>query len=294
VSERALLVATAISKSYGRQRVLEDVSLELGAGLLVAITGPNGAGKSTLLGCLAGTIHSPGRVLLDGVPIGARTRGRVAYLAQRIRLPASATVGDVLELFRGLARTDSDRVALPADFLPDANRKVGQLSGGQAQRVALAAVLAGRPDLILLDEPLANLDDSGRDATTQLLAAHAAAGALVLIANPTVTDFLPLLDQVIHVESGKVRFSGATADYLGRLEMSIWVRSNGVVTFGLDDLPGVLGTRARGEWTEVLCHEDDAVGLLQELAARKVPPDHIRVSDRAGRVRASSPGGSSR
>ena len=162
------MVAEGVAKSYGSVDVLRGVELRLSPRTLVAIAGSNGVGKSTLLGCLAGTIHHAGHVTLDGKPVGSATRGRVAYLPQRLRLPAASSGNEVMRLFGAMARGHGQRAEVPEGFLPDMGKPIGQLSGGQAQRVALAAILQGDPDLILLDEPFANLDDDARAQAHQL------------------------------------------------------------------------------------------------------------------------------
>lgn len=197
------LEVRGLGKRYGEHAALVDADLALPGGILVAVVGPNGAGKSTLLGCLAGVLRHEGSANLDGHPIRPG-EGRTAYLPQRLRLPATATVDDVLRLFRSLAGGRPDRIAVPDDFLPDGTRRIGELSGGQAQRVALTAALTGAPDLILLDEPLANLDDDARAAATDLLRAHRSDGAILLVASPATNDILAVADLAVRVERGRL------------------------------------------------------------------------------------------
>jgi ABC-type multidrug transport system ATPase subunit len=270
------MVASRISKSYGAQQVLREVDVSLAAGSLVAVAGSNGVGKSTLLSCLAGTVRHEGTVLLDGRPVGRETRGRIAYLPQRLRLPASSSGREVMKLFGALGG-GGKRVALPEGFLPDLAKPVGQLSGGQAQRVALAAVLQGRPDVLLLDEPFANLDDDARDQAHALCSAHRDAGATVLIASPTALDLLAMIDRVLLIEDGGIAFDGFPARYAGRLEMTIWVRPADVPLDRLRSLDHVLRARPEGDWVALECHEDRAIGLLRDLESLGVPADQVRL-----------------
>lgn len=198
----ARLVARGIGRRYGDRIALADVDLDLPGGVLVAVVGPNGAGKSTLLGALAGILRHDGQASLDGRPIRPGD-GRTAYLPQRLRLPTTATVGDVLGLFRTLAGGVADRVPVPPGFSPDGDRRIGELSGGLAQRVALVGVLMGAPDLVLLDEPMANLDDAARDTAADLLRAHRMAGAIILVASPASADVLASADLAVRIEDGR-------------------------------------------------------------------------------------------
>ena len=270
------VVAEGVAKSYGSVDVLRGVDLRLSPRTLVAIAGSNGVGKSTLLGCLAGTIRHAGQITLDGVPVGSATRGRIAYLPQRLRLPAASSGNEVMRLFGSMARGHERRADVPEGFLPDMGKPIGQLSGGQAQRVALAAMLHGDPDLILLDEPFANLDDDARAQAHQLLQAHRDAGATVLVASPTALDLLAMIDRVLLLEDGVIGFDGAPAGYAGRLEMTVWVRPGDLDTERLAGLDHVLQARTEGEWLALECHEDHVIGLLRDLEAAGVPSDRVR------------------
>jgi ABC-type multidrug transport system ATPase subunit len=290
VAEGARLVAAGVSKSYGRQQVLREVDLSLAPASLVAVAGSNGVGKSTLLSCLAGIVRHEGRILLDGARVGQATRGRIAYLPQRLRLPASSSGAEVLRLFGALAR-GADRVLLPDGFLPDLRKPMGQLSGGQAQRVALAGVLKGQPDVVLLDEPFANLDDEARQQAHELLRAHREAGATVLVASPTALDLLAMIDRVLLIEGGRVTFDGAPARYAGRLEMTLWVRPGEVALERLTVIEHVLRVRSEGGWVALECHEDRAIGILRDLELLGVPADQVRLGGPVAEARLSaSPG----
>jgi ABC-type multidrug transport system ATPase subunit len=285
------VVAEGVGKSYGKQTVLEDLDLALAPRSLVAVAGSNGIGKSTLLSCLAGTIRHRGSVLLDGDVVGKATRGRVAYLPQRLRLPGTSSGHEVMKLFSAFAGPAPDRVDLPPGFLPTLDKPVGQLSGGQAQRVGLAAVLQGGPDLVLLDEPFANLDDEAREQAHQLLQAHRSAGATVLIASPTALDLLAMIDRVLLLEQGGITFDGAPGRYAGRMEMVVWVRSGDVPVERIVAVAHVLRSRVEGEWMALECHEDRAIGLLRDLEELGIPADQVRLGGPVAEARVSaSPG----
>jgi ABC-2 type transport system ATP-binding protein len=285
------VVVRGLGKAYGETRVLDAIDLTLAPRSLVAVAGRNGAGKSTLLACLAGTVRHDGRVSLDGRAVGRGTAGRIAYLPQRLRLPAAATGAEVLRLFAALGPAGEAGVPLPDGFLPDLERPVGQLSGGQAQRVALAAVLQGRPDLVLLDEPFANLDDAAREAAHHLLRAHRDAGATVLVASPTAMDLLAVIDRVLLVEEAGISFDGAPGTYASRLEMTLWVRPGRVPSAAVVALPHVLRSRPEGDWLALACHEDRVIGLIRAIEALGIGGDAVRLGGPAADPRHStSPG----
>ena len=171
-----------------------DVSFTLVRGSLTALVGPNGAGKSTLLKGILGLtpVHDPEAVRFFGEPL-ARARARVAYLPQRAEIdwnfPASALdvvamglyarIG-LLRRISGAARAEA-REALASVGLAGSERQpVGELSGGQRQRVLIARALVQRADLLLLDEPFANVDESTERAIAGILRALRDAGTTVL------------------------------------------------------------------------------------------------------------------
>jgi ABC-type multidrug transport system ATPase subunit len=197
---------TAIGKRFGTRAVLSGVDLDVAPGSIVLLTGSNGSGKTTLLRCIAGLARHAGGVELDGQPVRGRAAGHpmIGYLPQSLGLPTWATVAEVLELFGRLRGSDELAVELPDGFLPPLDQPVGELSGGQRQRVAFAVALLGEPSLLLLDEPAANLDDDGRAALVEVLAALRDEGTSVLVAAPSPGDLDGLPDRTVRLVDGEV------------------------------------------------------------------------------------------
>ena len=170
-----------VSKVYpgGDEPAVEDFTLEIPSGRLVAFLGPSGCGKTTTLKMIAGLIHpSAGRILFEGediLPIPAEKRGAVMVFQNYLLFPYMSVgdnVGFGLKMRgvpkREIAKRVADMLALVK--LPDiAKRRPTQLSGGQQQRVALARALITQPRVLLLDEPLSNLDAHLRDEMRELI-----------------------------------------------------------------------------------------------------------------------------
>lgn len=169
-----MLRASGVSVRRGRNLALTELSLSLGEGELVAVLGPNGAGKSSLVGALSGVLPvASGEVTLSGRPLGSLTRREVAQgiavVTQETHVAFDFSVREVVAMgrspFQGrlLLESPEDRdivdEALVRTGLADLRRRpVGELSGGERRRVALARALAQRTPLLLLDEPSAHLD----------------------------------------------------------------------------------------------------------------------------------------
>ncbi|MFB7453780.1 ATP-binding cassette domain-containing protein [Streptomyces sp. NPDC056194] len=189
---------------------LKDCTLALPAGRVVAVVGPNGAGKSTLLGLAAGLLRpTEGRIT-------APARDRLAYVAQDKPLYGQLTVAETLRLGRELNpdRWDpaaAERIAGP---LPG-NARVRALSGGQRTRLALALALGKRPELLLLDEPMADLDPlARRELMGALLADAAERGTTVVMSSHILTELEGSCDHLLLVQGGRIRLDGAIDDLL--------------------------------------------------------------------------------
>jgi molybdate transport system ATP-binding protein len=226
-----------------------DVSFEVAAGETVALLGPNGAGKSTVLSVVAGLLRPEtgrvelaGRVLLStGTAYGdearvdvAPHRRRVALLAQEALLFPHLTVLDNVAFgprSAGVPRTEAR--ARAREWLDEvgvgelAGRRPGQLSGGQAQRAAVARALAAEPDLLLLDEPMSALDVEVTPALRQTLRRVLADRTCVVVTHD-VLDALLLADRVVVLEGGRVVEEGPSREVLTRPRSAFAARLAGL------------------------------------------------------------------
>jgi zinc transport system ATP-binding protein len=231
-----VLRAESVSFAYGGEPVVSDVSIAVQPGEFAALVGPNGSGKSTLLRLCLGLLEpDAGRVELFGrTPHELRDRWRVGYVPQRLRIAPDlpASVGEVVSAGRlakqgwwRRARTvDREAVdhALESVALTHARRRrIGELSGGEQQRVLIAKALAAEPELLVLDEPIAGVDVESqarfRDSLVHLVREHGAAVLLVsheLRAVADDLDHLVVLKRAV-VFDGKPDDLAATGVSLG-------------------------------------------------------------------------------
>ncbi|QTF09191.1 ABC transporter ATP-binding protein [Brenneria izadpanahii] len=215
----AEIVLEGVAKAWGDTQVLHPVDLTIDDGEFVAILGPSGCGKSTTLFLLAG-LYAPtqGRILFDGQSVnGVDARDRnVGVVFQSYALYPHLNVYDNIAFplrFKPVDRQLSERRIREAaelvmvDELLD--RKPSQLSGGQQQRVALARALVKQPSLLLLDEPLSNLDATLRMAMrAELKAIHARTGATTLMVTHDQIEAMTMASRIICMNKGRVEQIG--------------------------------------------------------------------------------------
>jgi putative ABC transport system ATP-binding protein len=217
----SLLTARGLRKSFGRTQALDDATLTVEAGEVVAVMGPSGSGKSTLLHCLAGIVApDAGQVCFDGRDMTAmpdaersalrrREFGFVFQFGQLVpELPCVENVALPLRL-EGVRRREAERRALEGlarlDVADVARQLPGEISGGEGQRVALARALVTRPRVVFADEPTGALDSLNGERVMTLLvaAARETDAAVVLVTHePRIAAYS---DRDVVVRDGRVR-----------------------------------------------------------------------------------------
>ena len=215
-----IIETSGLGKRYGSTWALRECSLAVPAGHVTALAGPNGAGKTTLLNLAVGlTAPSAGAVTV----LGGRRPGSqgaldgIAFVAQDTPLYKTLSVADMIYVTRSLnrrfdqpyARARLDELGIPA------KRRAGKLSGGQQAQLALTLALARRPQLLVLDEPVAALDPVARhDFMATVLASAAADGVSVLLSSHVLTELERVASYLVLMSRGQVRLAGAVDDLL--------------------------------------------------------------------------------
>jgi ABC-2 type transport system ATP-binding protein len=201
-------------RRYGDFWALRDVSLTLPAGSITAVVGPNGAGKTTLLNLLVGLLPaSEGhlRVVGQEPSTGPEFLARVGFVAQDCPLYKEFTVNDMLRFGASMNHTwdhDLARQRLRAADVP-LNRKAGRLSGGQRAQTALALAVAKRPQVLLLDEPLAALDPLARRIFLKdLIDSATATGMTVVLSSHLIGELARVCDHLAVIRDGHLSLGG--------------------------------------------------------------------------------------
>ncbi len=192
------IVAQGLQKSFGKLRVLSDLSVKIPRGTTYCLLGPNGSGKTTFIRAVAGLLHLDGGDLsVLGMPISeARmVRPRIGYMTQHRALYPDLTLQENMEFYAGLYGIEGRRMAERISELLDmvdlaehADRITGDLSGGMYQRLSLACTLIHEPELLLLDEPTVGIDPVLREAFWRFFDDLAEGGATILITTHLVDE----------------------------------------------------------------------------------------------------------
>ncbi len=209
-----VLAARGLRAGYGSLAVVRDLDLHVHPGEVVALLGPNGAGKTTTLMTLAGALPAlGGEVLVDGKPTSARlhrrARGGLALVTEERSVLMTLTVAQNLRVAK-VPREGA--LELFPELEEHLNRKVGDLSGGQQQILALARALSSSPRLLLADELSLGLAPLVVDRLLGAVRAAADAGVGVLLVEQHVRKVLAVADRVLVMQRGRVEMSGTAAE----------------------------------------------------------------------------------
>jgi ABC-2 type transport system ATP-binding protein len=217
---KAVIEASGLGKRYGRRWALADCTLAVPAGRVTGLVGPNGAGKTTLLQLAAGLLTpTSGTITVLGERPGGTPAqlARVGFVAQDAPVYPGLAVAGHLRMGAWLNPTwDGELAGRRISQLGlDPRQRAGSLSGGQRAQLALTLAAAKRPDLLLLDEPVASLDPLARREFLQgLMETVAEHGASVVLSSHLITDVERVCDYLIVLTGSRVRIAGETEELL--------------------------------------------------------------------------------
>jgi putative ABC transport system ATP-binding protein len=208
------LAARDLGYRVGHRTILDGVDLDAPAGQILALCGPSGAGKSTVLALLGGLITPDrGTVVLGDAPVRAgdpALRRRIGLVLQGYGLVTALTGRENIAIALQTRGVDRAGVRERTDLVLDqvgltdvADHLIEDMSGGQQQRVAVARALVAAPEVLLADEPTAELDAENRERIVALLIAHARTGAVVVIASHD-PDVVEVCDATLELDAGRV------------------------------------------------------------------------------------------
>jgi len=262
-----MIRVTRLSKRYGRKAVVDDVSFTVAPGEAVALWGPNGAGKTTVLRCLLGLVGYDGAITvsrLDARRHGKAVRRLLGHVPQELSFFDDLTVADTLAFSAQLRGLESARVGEALELVglsPLRAQRVGALSGGMKQRLALAVALLSDPPILLLDEPTSNLDAAARESAMAILESLRAAGRNLVLTSHHFDEVAALVDRVLALEDGRIVFDSTPAALAQRLRTR--------ATWRVRLAPGQISQALAALQEQGYAARSNGQGILVEVAAHE-------------------------
>ena len=261
MTEAAVAVA-GVAKHYGGRLVVDDVSLEVARGELVAVLGPNGAGKTTTVEIVEGYRRADAgsvRVLGEDPARASRSmRARVGLMLQSGGIDLRARPRESIVQYAAFHADprDPDELLDLLGLRSVAATPFRRLSGGERQRLGVALALVGRPEVLLLDEPTAGMDPEARAVVRALIAEQRAAGVAILLTSHELTDVERLADRIVVLIAGRVAAAGTPASLTAGLRPRLRFRLDRAPrTDDLATLTRSIGAAVRptgdADWLEV-------------------------------------------
>lgn len=204
-----MIEVSNLTKTFGRFKAVDDLSLRVEPGEAVALWGSNGAGKTTVIRCVLGLIHYNGTITIAGQDIakaGKAVRSQVGYVPQELAFHDDLGLLETLHFFAKLRRVDRDRpqaVLEEVGLAGHGRKRIRELSGGMKQRMALALALLSDPPLLILDELTSNLDTTAQSGFMSLLREQRTKGKTILFTSHRLDEVESLAHRVIVLKAGR-------------------------------------------------------------------------------------------
>ena len=202
-----LLKCEDLTKKFGKDTALDNISFSLDPGHIVGLLGPNGAGKTTLIKMAAGLLTpTSGAILIDGDAPGVYSKGIVSYLPERTYLNESMTPDQTIKFFSDFYEDfDPERAGEMMESLNvNRTKPVKNLSKGTKEKLQLILVMSRNARLYLLDEPIGGVDPAARDYILNTILQNYEEDATVIISTHLIADVEQILDEVLFLQDGKL------------------------------------------------------------------------------------------
>jgi len=275
-------------KDYDGKTVLDDVSLDVNEGTLVALVGHNGAGKTTMMKLLLGLIRpSRGTVSILGYdpagPDGAEAKKNLGFLPETVAFQQAMTGLEVLNFYGRLKRADlniNPELLARVGLADAARRRVKTYSKGMRQRLGLAQALLGAPRVMLLDEPTTGLDPALRRDFYDSLSALKNDGVTVLLSSHALSELESRIDKVAIMNSGKLMACGTLAELRSRAHVPVRIRlrtRDGQASNIANQLNGAEISRVNGQVIEFVCAPEEKMLLVRRVSELGVAVEDIEI-----------------
>ena len=273
-----------ISKSFGGNMVVQDVSFTIETGEVFGLVGPNGAGKTTTIRMLMDIIRpDSGEIRLFGQPLREGSKNRIGYLPEERGLYRKMRVSDSLVYLASLkdvetrvARERAEELLRQVDMLSHRGKRISELSRGMGQIIQFLVTITHSPDLIILDEPFAGLDPVNRQLLKDIVLGLKRQGKTIILSTHMMNEVEEMCDRILMIDKGHVVLYGNLAEIKWRFRNnSVFVDCDG----DIGELDGVSGRKEHGKYVELFLDGDTPPqNILSQLVARNLRVDRFEVS----------------
>ena len=278
-----IITLNGVTKKFKEMKAVDDVTLTIQKGEIVAILGPNGAGKTTTIMMMLGLLQpSSGTVTLFGSPPKEKkVRERIGTMLQEVSVIDALTVREILQLFRSYypkSLSIHELVTLTGLNEEDMKKRADKLSGGQKRRLSFALALAGDPDLLFFDEPTVGMDISSRRKFWNTVKELQNKGKTVVFTTHYLQEADDAADRIILFQKGKVIADGTPAQIkskLSRQSVSFVPGQNALSYEELRSIPAVTEVYQKGDRCYLVSENSDIV--VAEIFNRKLDVKDILV-----------------
>ncbi len=208
-----MIIATNVTKRFGKLTALDNVSLTCNSGQTISLIGPNGSGKTTFIKSLLGmVVPDSGFITFNQHNIlhDWRYRQHIGYMPQIGRFPENMTIAQVIDMMRDIRKDHNKNIDedLLKEFKLDeiSNKRMRTLSGGTRQKVSASLAFLFDPQVLILDEPTAGLDPVASEILKDKIRREKEKGKLVLITSHILSDLDDIVTEIIYLQDGKLRF----------------------------------------------------------------------------------------
>lgn len=208
-----MIIASNVTKTFGRLKALDNVSVTCSKGETIALVGPNGSGKTTLIKSILGmVVPDSGFITFDQHNIlhDWNYRKRIGYMPQIGRYPENMSIAQVFAMMRDIRKSSAPVIdeELIAEFGLNElmNKKMRTLSGGTRQKVSASLAFLFNPDVLILDEPTAGLDPVASEILKQKIVKEKGKGKLILITSHVLSELDDVVSEIIYMQEGRLQF----------------------------------------------------------------------------------------
>ncbi|WP_219835160.1 ABC transporter ATP-binding protein [Paenibacillus sp. R14(2021)] len=278
---KAAIQLSGVSKIYKDKKAVDNVTLSIAEGTVVALLGPNGAGKTTTVSMILG-LHKPtkGTVkLLGGNPGDTRVRDRIGAMLQDVSVIDGLKVAESINLFRSYYEKPLalDYLLKVSNLEAEKDKMASALSGGQQRRLGFALALAGDPEVIFLDEPTVGMDVTSRQLFWDTVRAMAGKGRTIVLTTHYLDEADSVADRIVVINNGRIIADGTPSEIKAETTGRVisFIAGASVTTEALRALPGVTDVEWSGRKVRLFSGDTDR--LIKALIEQRLDMRDIEI-----------------